>query len=493
MADYRFSAKVIKRSNGQSAVAAAAYRAGERLLDDRTGQTSDYSHKAGVIHAEVMTPEGTLDWMHDRAQLWNAVESVERRKDAQLAREIQLSLPHELDQAQRKALLLDFVQEQFVGKGMIADIAIHAPNAKGDERNHHAHVMLTMRELTGEGFGKKARDWNSPDQLAQWREQWAHHQNRTLERHGHVARVDHRSFEAQGIDREPTQHLGPTASDMERGGKASRIGNENRAIDSANAERAQNQIEAARLASQKARFEVWAHEKVAELEASQDLTRLDLDQKHHQQRQRLEARLKDDYGQAKATIKAELQTIDRRLEARGVKKVLRDVFGRSRTDKTAREEMAAGLRDIQNCEDERRQALAAQQDKERRQLHERQEQRQQAQAQGIEKARQGAEGGCTQKALQKPRERPAKPSPTPLAAKPAQTHQRAPEPPQQSSERVSLDDKKRLPDTVLGERGKLEKPWQRASLSNDNKRPWQRDSKPEGRDRRPDRPKPPKR
>lgn len=466
MADYRFSAKVIKRSNGQSAVAAAAYRAGQRLLDDRTGQTADYSRKAGVIHAEVMTPEGTPDWMHDRAQLWNAVEAAERRKDAQLAREIQLSLPHELDQAQRKALLLDFVQEQFVGKGMIADIAIHAPNAEGDQRNHHAHVMLTMRELTGEGFGKKARDWNSPDQLAQWREQWAHHQNRALERHGHAARVDHRSFEAQGIDREPTQHLGPTASDMERGGKASRIGNENRAIDSANAERAQNQIEAVRLASQKARFEIWAQGKAAELEAAQDITRLDLDQKHHQQRQRLEARLKDDYGQAKATIKAELQAIDRRLAAKGVKKVLRDVFGRSRTDKTAREEMAASLRDIQNRENERRQALAAQQDRERRQLHERQEQRQQAQARGIEKARQRADGGRTRK---------------------------APEPRQEPSERLSLDDKKRLPDTVLGERGKLEKPWQRASLSNDNKRPWQRDSKPEGRERRPDRPKTPKR
>lgn len=485
MADYRFSAKVIKRSNGQSAVAAAAYRSAERLLDERTGSISDYSRKGGVIYAEVMTPEGTPDWMHDRAQLWNAVEAAERRKDAQLAREIQLSLPHELDQAQRKALLLDFVQEQFVGKGMIADIAIHAPNAEGDQRNHHAHVMLTMRELTGEGFGKKARDWNSPDQLATWREQWAHHQNRALERHGHAARVDHRSFEAQGVDREPTQHLGQTASDMERGGKASRIGNENRAIDSANTERAHNQIEAARLASQKARFDTWAHEKSVELDAAQDLTKLDLDQKHHLQQQRLEARLKDDYGQAKATIKAELQTIDRRLEAKGVKKVLRDVFGRSRTDKTAREEMAASLRNIQTREDERRQALVAQQDRERRQLHERQEQRQQAQAQGIEKARKRAQAEHTPKSTQKPRERPAHPSPAPSPAKPTNAHQRAAEPPEQSSERLSLDDKKRLPDTVLGERGKLEKPWQRASLSNDNKRPWQRDDKPAGRERTP--------
>ena len=268
---------------------------------------------------------------------------------------------------------------------------------------------------------------------------------------------------------------------------------QNRAIDSANTERAHNQIEAARLASQKARFDTWAQEKVAELDAAQDLTKLDLDQKHHQQRQRLEARLKDDYGQAKATIKAELQAIDRRLEAKGVKKVLRDVFGRSRTDKTAREEMAASLRDIQTREDERRQALAAQQDRERRQLHERQEQRQQAQARGIEKARERAQAEHARKSTQKPRERPAQPSPTPHTAKPSQEHQRAAEPPAEPSERLSLDDKKRLPDTVLGERGKLEKPWQRASLSNDNKRPWQRDDKPAGRERRPDSPKTPKR
>lgn len=444
MADYRFSVKVISRSNGQSAVAAAAYRAAARLQDNRTGQTSDYSRKAGVLHTEVLAPEGTPDWMHDRAQLWNAVEAVERRKDAQLAREIQLSLPHELDQAQRKALLLDFVQEQFVGKGMIADIAIHAPNAEGDQRNHHAHVMLTMREMTGDGFGKKARDWNSPDQLAAWREQWAHHQNRALERHGHAARVDHRSYEAQGIDREPTQHLGPVASDMERGGKPSRIGDENRATDAANTERVHAQIEAARLASHKARFEVWAHDRIAELDASQAVSRADLKKRQDDHRQHLEAHLAEDYGQAKATIKAELQAIERRLEAKGVRKLLRDVFGRSRNDHDARNLMAASLEDIGIREAERRQALEARLDQERRQLQERQDQRKQAQATGIEKARQRAHTEHAPKT--------------------------APEPPQQG----------------------LARPWQRASLSNDNERPWQREAKPEGRERSPETPKGPR-
>ena len=163
MADYRLSAQVIKRSDGRSAIAAAAYRSAERLLDERTGLTSDYSRKDGVTHAEIVAPDNTPDWMHDRAQLWNAVEAVERRKDAQLAREVQLSLPHELTDEQRKELVLGFVKEQFVAKGMIADIAIHAPSADGDQRNHHAHVMLTMRTLTNEGFGNKARDWNSPE------------------------------------------------------------------------------------------------------------------------------------------------------------------------------------------------------------------------------------------------------------------------------------------------------------------------------------------
>ena len=218
------------------------------------------------------------------------------------------------------------MSEQFVARGMVADLAIHAPNAAGDERNHHAHVMLTMRELTGDGFGKKARDWNSTEQLAVWREAWAHHQNRALERHGHAARVDHRSFEAQGIDREPSAHLGPVASDMERNGKASRIGDENRAAANSNTARAEDHIAAARIASDRARFEAWAHEKKAELENAQALTALDLDQKHDRQKTALDDRLERDYGRAKATVKAEIATLDRKLEAKGVQETTANGF-----------------------------------------------------------------------------------------------------------------------------------------------------------------------
>ena len=126
MADYRLSAKVISRGNGQSSVASAAYRAGARLEDLRTGEIHDYTRKGGVVYSATLAPENTPDWMRDRGQLWNAVEQVEKRRDAQLAREIQLSLPHELTPDQRRDLLVGFVQEQFVDRGMIADVALHA-------------------------------------------------------------------------------------------------------------------------------------------------------------------------------------------------------------------------------------------------------------------------------------------------------------------------------------------------------------------------------
>ena len=487
MADYRFSAKVISRGKGQSAVAAAAYRAGTRLHDERTGTTPDYSRKAGVIHAEVLTPEGTPDWMHDRAQLWNAVESAERRKDAQLAREIQLSLPHELTDAQRHELVRGFVQEQFVGRGMIADMAIHAPSDKGDTRNHHAHVMLTMRELTGDGFGKKAREWNAADTLANWREQWAHHQNRELERHGHPARVDHRSFEAQGIDREPSQHLGPVAHDMEAKGKPSRIGDENREREAANTNRAMAQVEAARLAAHRARFETWAHEKAVELKAAQDLTASDLSQKHHGQQLALEDQLAERFGQPKATVKAELQSAERRLEAHGVRKVLRDVLGRTRADQEAREAMTRSLRDIRQRENEQRGALAVRQAQERDQLDRKQEGRRDAQQHGIAKARARAATEHAKKATERAQESRKPPAPP----SPADSFNRPPEQP----DRISLDDMKNTPDVHLpsdGERKQLDRPWRRASTRANEDRPWRRGNESAGRHRKPSDPKEPK-
>lgn len=157
----------------------------------------DYARRGGVAHEEIIAPENTPEWMKDRDALWNAVEATEKRKDAQLSREVQLALPHEISSAQRLALVRGFVSREFVARGMIADIAVHEPHRQGDDRNHHAHVMLTLRELTADGFGNKNRAWNAREAIEQWREAWATAINRALERAGHEQRVDHRTLEAQ--------------------------------------------------------------------------------------------------------------------------------------------------------------------------------------------------------------------------------------------------------------------------------------------------------
>lgn len=441
VADYRFSANVISRSKGQSSIASAAYRSAERLIDERTGEIHDYTRKGGVIHSQVIAPEGTPDWMHDRAQLWNAVETVERRKDAQLSREIQLSLPHELNADQRKALVVGFVQEQFVARGMVADLNLHAPNAEGDQRNHHAHVMLTMRSLTGDGFGNKARDWNSPDQLTEWREQWARHQNRELERHGHEARVDHRSFEAQGIDREPTQHLGPVASDMERRGKDSRIGDQNREVRSINTDRVRDHVEAANVLSaidyQKSKIASWAEQKRRELDNAQDLSKLDLAQKHDRQKAALDDRLSEIYDEPKAQVRSELEAVEKRLGAKGIKRVLRSVFGQNRYDQNTKAEMTATLADMRNREREQREALERRQDTERRTDARRMSKNKDRLERGVQKLKEKreAEGWkptsprVTKRVGRPDRAKTAKPTPSPV-----KTHKNAPKPPPVSND-----------------------------------------------------------
>jgi len=241
MAQYRFSAQVIKRSDGRSAVAAAAYRAGERLTDERLDMPFDYRNRDGVEHTEIMLPVGADQGLANRSVLWNQVEAAEKRSDAQVAREVQLSLPHELSFEQRRELVRDYVQSAFVDRGMVADIAMHRPDRHGDDRNFHAHVMLTTRPVDGIGFAGKAREWNSRETLADWRQSWAEIQNRHLARAlGEQApKVNHKSLEDQGLEREATIHLGPTASAIERKGERSERGDTNREVQASNAERAQ--------------------------------------------------------------------------------------------------------------------------------------------------------------------------------------------------------------------------------------------------------------
>ena len=237
MAIFHCNSSIIKRSSGSSSVASAAYCSAENILDERTGLIHDYARKKGVLHTEIITPENAPDWANDRSKLWNAVEAAEKRKDSQLAREIMVALPNELNEQQRLQLVRDYITEQFVSKGMIADIAIHAPNKQGDDRNYHAHILLTMRQITPEGFGNKVRAWNAKANLYQWREQWQHHTNRMLKQAGFECQIDGRSHANKGLDKEPLLHLGVHATALERKGIATDLGNENRAIEYRNAQR----------------------------------------------------------------------------------------------------------------------------------------------------------------------------------------------------------------------------------------------------------------
>ena len=231
MAIYHFSASIISRSSGRSATASAAYRAGEKIIDERTGEIHDYTHKKGVDSTFILAPNSAPDWVFNREKLWNEVEKVERRKDSQLAREINVALPTELTTPQQLKLVRKFVTDQFVNQGMVADVAFHDLNT----HNPHAHIMLTMREIDEQGFSlKKNRDWNRKELLEQQRKTWAETVNQALEQAGVNLLVDHRSLEEQGINRLPQIHLGNHVNAMMKRGIATQRGDTWLAINSFN-------------------------------------------------------------------------------------------------------------------------------------------------------------------------------------------------------------------------------------------------------------------
>ena len=188
-------------------------------------QAFDYRAKRGVVHQEILLPKGAAKWLGNRETLWNHVEKMEKRRDAQLAREINVSLPHELTPEERLALIRGFVMEEFVARGMVADLTLHDPlPGDSDARHFHAHVLLTLREAHGNGLSRvKTREWNSDALLLRWRQQWEVHANRALELAGHAARIDHRSLldqrenalqrgdekAARSLDRLPQIAIGP--------------------------------------------------------------------------------------------------------------------------------------------------------------------------------------------------------------------------------------------------------------------------------------------
>ena len=245
---------IIQRSKGRSAVAAAAYRSGTKLTNEWDGLTHDYTRKGGIVHAEIMLPAHAPQEFADRSTLWNSVEQIEKARDSQLAREVEAALPRELTREQQLALVRAYVKDNFVDKGMCADFAIHD---KGTG-NPHVHIMLTIRPLKEDGSwgakchkaydldGKGQRipdgkggwknhredttDWNDKGNVEIWRAAWAAYTNRALEAAGRPERIDHRSYKRQGIDKIPSVHLGPAASQMEKRGIRTDKGEVNRQI-----------------------------------------------------------------------------------------------------------------------------------------------------------------------------------------------------------------------------------------------------------------------
>jgi Ti-type conjugative transfer relaxase TraA len=232
MAIYHLSMKTVSRASGRSAVGAAAYRSGTRLTNERDGLTHDYTRKGGIEHSEIVLPEGSnAEWARDRETLWNAAEFAEKRKDARVAREIEVALPHELTGDERLELVREFSQSLADRYGVAVDFAIHTPDNDMDIRNHHAHIMMTTRQVGEDGLGDKtdlerenkwlkANDLPTTDeQLKALRVEWEETANLALARAGHDIRIDHRSHQDRGLEIEPTQHVGVHATQMDRRGK----------------------------------------------------------------------------------------------------------------------------------------------------------------------------------------------------------------------------------------------------------------------------------
>ena len=258
IAIYHWNIGIVSRGKGKSAVAAAAYRSGEKLTNEWDGMTHDYTRKGGVVHTEIMLPPHAPPSFSDRSTLWNSVELYEKAGNAQLAREIDAALPIELSREEQIRLVREYCSSQFVSRGMCVDFAIHDT----DTGNHHCHIMLTMRPLNERGAwaakSKKEYDldksgerirlpsgrykthkvdltgWNDKDNTLLWRKAWADFTNDFLERNGSPERIDHRSNAERGIDEIPTVHMGVAACQMEKKGIATEKGELNRNIQKAN-------------------------------------------------------------------------------------------------------------------------------------------------------------------------------------------------------------------------------------------------------------------
>ena len=262
MSSYHFHVTQIKRSKGQSAVACAAYRSGEKLFSEYYGEVSDYTRKHGIIHTEILLPTHAPPEYSDRQTLWNSVEKAEQHPKAQLAYSFDIALQNEFSMEENIALARQFLLNEFVSRGMICDFALHLPDRKDGIQNSHFHVLCPMRPLDESGqWGAKQRreyvldehgerlrdksgeyvfnaipttDWGSPETLEHWRKTWCDLCNSKFAEKGLEERIDHRSYERQGVELLPTIHEGPTVRAMEKRGIQTEKGNLNRWIKATN-------------------------------------------------------------------------------------------------------------------------------------------------------------------------------------------------------------------------------------------------------------------
>ncbi len=245
MAFFYLNISSVSRGAGRSAVSSAAYRAGERLREERTGRLHNHSHRRDVVHTEIFVPEQfagqPLEWARNRERLWNTADRAEKRHNSRVAREYQVTLPSELNPEQRLSLARNFSREIAERYGVAVDLAVHDPRPDGDPRNFHAHILTTTREVTPTGLGAKIgldmqplnrHRRGLPNHQAEYvnvRERWAQLTNAALREAGIDASIDHRSYAAQGIDREPVPRIPISHLRLERRGVRNEIAEQIRA------------------------------------------------------------------------------------------------------------------------------------------------------------------------------------------------------------------------------------------------------------------------
>lgn len=350
--------QIIKRSEGRSATAAAAYRAGIAIDDERTGQRFDYSHRRDVLASEIVLPEDAPPWAQDRRALWNAAEQAERKSNSRVAREMVVALPHELTHEQRFELTRQMAEFLCKTYGAAVDFSLHAPDKDGDQRNFHAHILFSTRRMGKDGFGDKTRELDDkakgPQEIDRIRSAWTELTNQAMERSGQGTVIDLRSYKRQGVDRQSQTHLGPGASELERQGKKTRVGDHNRAIQNWNRERAEMEadIKIIDFAIEREKRRMAELEKgrraqakfdpigkaLAELHGRHIEERADIILRRDLEKESKTEELDAYYGIAK--LQGDIKETEVRLQARGLKRIRRKLSGAERKDR----EKLEGLR-----------------------------------------------------------------------------------------------------------------------------------------------------